>query len=121
MAEVLQQEIHVGAVAPYKFILTAESSGEWDLSLVTSQCVFEVLDEDKYEGDPNSVRLWTATPSNARQTDAGSEVTLTHIYEDGDVPEIGTLSLRARITHPSYAGPLYTARVKLLVISGFSG
>jgi hypothetical protein len=117
----VQQEIHVGALDPYQFVLILESSGEWDLSLVVSLCAFEVLDEDKFEGDADAIRLWTAVPSNARLTEGGSEVTLTHVYEDGDVPEIGTLRIRARLTHPSYARPIYSDRVKLVVVSGFSG
>ncbi len=117
----VQQQIHVNAIDPYHFTLTVESSGEWDLSVVSDPCVFEVLDEDKYEGDAGAVRVWSATPSNARTTAGGSEVTLTHVFAPGDVPDVGTLRIRARVTHPSFASPLYSDNVKLVVISGFSG
>lgn len=116
----MQQEIQVGALDPLKYELTITSDDEFDLSLVTAQCVFEVLDEDKYEEDQNAIREWAATPSNAQLVVGGSSVVLTHVYQPGDVPEPGTLKIRARIVHPSYANPLYSRGVKLVVVQQFS-
>lgn len=115
----MDQSIHVGAVAPYQYILTVESKGEFDLSLVTEQCVLEVLDEDKSEEDPDAIRTWTATPSEAAVTQGGSMVVLTHTYQLGDVPKIGTLYIRARISHPN--GTIFTGPSKLMVVSSFAG
>lgn len=115
-----QQQIHAGALDPYAFILVVTSDGSFDLSLVTAQCAFEVLDEDKFEEDQNAARVWSATPSAAATVVGGSTLTLTHVYQPGDVPEPGTLMIRARITHPSYANPLYSAAVQLVVVQRFA-
>jgi hypothetical protein len=118
----MQQQIHAGALDPYFFQLVVTSDQEFDLSLVTAPCVFEVLDEASYENDapPGGPRQWAATPSNAQQTAGGSSVTLTHVYQVGDVPTPGTLLIRAVITHPSYANPIVTPAIPLLVVQRFA-
>jgi hypothetical protein len=101
--------IHVGAVAPYHYtdLLT---SAEWDLSGATA-ADFEVLHED------GTIAIWTATITEAEVVPGGSQVRLTHDFEEGDLTEPETLKIVSRVTIP--AGVVLGLPAKLLVSERF--
>lgn len=104
--------IHAGAVAPYQLELVIGSApGGFDLTLVSAG-EFELLRSNARNEKP--YETWAATVSSALSTDdGGTSLTLTHIYQAGDVPDPGTIYLRAKLTHPS--GPIYSRPLPLTV------
>lgn len=84
-------EIHVNAVAPYAFVYTVTSADtvNFDLSTVTS-AVFEIYRED------GNVDSWPASLSGA----SPSSLTLTHVFEPGDVDRLERLIATPRMTAP---------------------
>lgn len=108
----MNQTIHRGAVAPYKLVVTARSSySDIDLS-TASAAVLKVLRESSSEPEE-----WEATVSAPVVVEGGTQCTLTHEYEEGDVPKAGTLSVYAIVT--CSAGQVQTHPFKLLVTQPF--
>lgn len=108
--------IHVGAVAPYSLevVIGSEADG-YDLTLVTAG-EFELLRGSNVDEAPHEI--WSADVSQQLVTeDGGTQITLTHAYVDGDLPEPGTIYFRAKLTHPD--GPVYSRPLPLNVKRAF--
>jgi hypothetical protein len=104
----------VGALAPYAFELVIGSDAEgFDLTQVTAG-VFEVLGPSARNAAPYPE--WVGVISDKLETAGGTQLTLTHEYQAGDLLEAGTLYIRARLTHPD--GAIYSRAVPLIV-NGF--
>ncbi|MFZ5896796.1 MAG: hypothetical protein ACOY0T_37415 [Myxococcota bacterium] len=116
----MSQCIHVGAVAPYSLIVKVENyrpfdSAEpyWALDSGVESAVFEVRNEQ------GKTVEWPAELGDAAPTIGGSQIVVKHVFEAGDVPDIGTLYVRTRLTHLVH-GTIYSEPFKLMVIGAFT-
>jgi hypothetical protein len=100
-------EIHAGAVAPYEHAVRVTSEA-FNLS-TASAAVILVRRENGDEVE------WAATVSEA----AAGSVLVTHAYEDGDVPDVGTLQCVAEVTTDD--GEIVSIGYSLNVIDPFAG
>lgn len=103
--------IHVGALAPYKLemVIGSDTDG-FDLTVCPTGA-FELLRAGVRKDAPPEI--WSGVVSEPASTDAGTQLTLTHTYLAGDLPEAGTIYVRGRLDHPE--GPVYSRWVPLLV------
>lgn len=112
----MKLSVHAGAIAPYKLEITVGSeSGGFDLTQVTAGA-FQILRNSSRKSDVPYTQ-WAAVLSAAVATSEGTQCTLTHVYELGDVPDPGVIYVRAMLTHPD--GPIYSRSFPLLVSENF--
>jgi hypothetical protein len=83
---------YVGAVAPESISVEVLTADAFDLSTVTAATL-----EVRYPGPAGATRSWTCTLSDQSAT----ALTVTHLYDVGDLEVAGTYSAYVSMTTPS--------------------
>jgi len=105
-------EMHVGAVGPYKLEVTIESK---DAAIDLNNVVSGSFEVQRETGDPVS---WSGTVSGAATVPGGSKVTLSHTFVAGELPNIETLQIYARLSTAS--NTFYSEVFRLSVVGLFT-